>query len=80
VNIHTEVRSRFLAVIQGKLDEHTDTIIQLLGVLRIIVDKKSSQFADATMMLHYEREEADLCKRILKQYGRIDTKEEGVVD
>lgn len=65
----SDVRIVFLKNVQKMLDDHNAEISKLLVVLKVIEDKCSQNFLDATMLLRWHRTCADMCKSTLKMYA-----------
>jgi len=59
----------FLAMSKKVKEEHEKASDDMLELLTRIEDKKSGVAKDATMLLRWHREIADVCKRMIRQYG-----------
>ena len=65
----TEARQKFLEIVKSIQDRHDKEITEVLDIMAAIPDKKSQLFNDATMILGFNREMADLCKRTIRKYS-----------
>jgi len=65
----SEVRRGFLEIVRVIQDRHDKEIAEVLDIMASIPDKHSQAFKDATMILRFYREMADLCKRTIRQYS-----------
>ena len=59
----------FLGNAQKIQEEHEKASAGLLEILAGIEDKRSGVALDATMLLRWHREIADVCKRMIRQYS-----------
>ena len=65
----SEARRQFLKIVKRRQDRYDEEIAEVLDIMASIPDKHSQAFKDATMILRFYREMADLCKRTIRQYS-----------